>query len=97
MAWDYTNEEIKTEAEAWFKSYAGNFARFFLDRTAENAYKTWVVFADLALGIHFEDGTDENIETFEQLFLNSSKDLNVSIHEVAEGMKEYDEILELVY
>ena len=29
--------------------------------------------------------------------MNSSKELNVSIEEVAEGMKEFDEILELIY
>ena len=97
MAWDYTNEEIKSEAEAWFNCHTGNYARCFLERTEENIYKAWVVFADLALGIHFEDVTEENIETFEQLFMNSSKQLNVSMQQVAEGMQEFDEILELVY
>ena len=94
---DYTNEEIKIEAKAWFKSYAGNYARCLLERTEENIYRAWVVFADLALGIHFEDGTKENIKTFKDLFRDSSKELNISIEELSEGMKEFDEILELIY
>ena len=93
----YSTEEMLSEAKVWFNCYTGNFARYFLDRTRENAYKAWVVFADLALGIHFEDATTEEVDAFIDLFLNSSKELNVSIEEVAEGMKEFDEILELIY
>jgi CO dehydrogenase nickel-insertion accessory protein CooC1 len=94
---DYSNQEILSEAKVWFDCYTGNFARCFLDRDRENAYKAWVVFADLALGIHFEDGTKENVDTFINAFMNSSKDLNVSMQQVSEGLKEFDEILELIY
>ena len=94
---DYTNEEIKTEAEAWFNCHTGNYARCMLERTEENIYRAWVVFADLALGIHFEDGTKENIKTFKNLFRDSSKQLNISVQQLSEGMREFDEILELVY
>lgn len=97
MAWDYTNEEIKTEAEAWFNCHTGNYARCMLERTEENIYRAWVVFADLALGIHFEDGTKENIKTFKDLFRDSSKELNISVQQLSEGMREFDEILDLVY
>ena len=93
----FTTEEMLTEAQNWFNCYTGNFARYFLDRTEENAYKAWVVFADLALGIPFEDATSEEVDLFINAFMNSSKELNVSIEEVAEGMKEFDEILESIY
>lgn len=93
----YSKEEMLSEAQNWFNCYTGNFARFFLDRTRENAYKAWVVFADLALGIHFEDATSEEVDAFIDAFMSSSKELNVSMEEVAEGMKEFDEILELIY
>ena len=93
----FTTEEMLSEAKVWFNCYTGNFARYFLDRTRDNAYKAWVVFADLGLGIHFEDATTEEVEAFINLFMNSSKELNVSIKEASEGMKEFDEILELVY
>ena len=94
---DYTNEEIKAEAEAWFNCHTGNYARCMLERTEENIYKAWVVFADLALGIHFEDGTKENVQTFKDLFRASSEELNITIKQLSEGMREFDEILELVY
>lgn len=94
---DYTNEEIKTEAKVWFESYAGNYARCLLERTEENIYRAWVVFADLALGIHFEDGTKGNIKTFKDLFRDSSQQLNISVQQLSEGMREFDEILDLVY
>ncbi len=93
----YSTEEMLSEAKVWFNCYTGNYARFFLDRTRENAYKAWVVFCDLALGIHFEDATSEEVAAFIDLFMSSSKELNVSIDEVSEGMKEFDEILELIY
>jgi|TARA_Y100000289_G_C3844999_1_gene110508 hypothetical protein len=93
----YTKEEMLSEAKVWFNCHTGNFARYFLERTKENAYKAWVVFCDLALGIHFEDATSEDVEAFIDLFMNSSKELNVSIDQVAEGMREFDEILELIY
>ena len=93
----FTTEEILSEAQTWFNCYTGNFARYFLERTRENAYKAWVVFADLALGIHFEDATTEEVDVFIDAFMSSSKELNVSMEEVSEGMKEFDEILELIY
>ena len=93
----YSTEEMLSEAQTWFNYYTGNFARYFLERTRENAYKAWVVFADLALGIHFEDATSKEVDAFIDAFMSSSKELNVSIEEVAEGMKEFDEILELIY
>ena len=93
----YSTEEMLIEAKTWFNCYTGNFARYFLERTRENAYKAWVVFADLSLVSLFEDATAEEVDAFINLFLNSSKELNVSIEEVAEGMKEFDEILELIY
>ena len=93
----YSTEEMLSEAQTWFNCYTGNFARYFLERTRENAYKALVVFADLALGIHFEDATSKEVDAFIDAFMSSSKELNVSIEEVAEGMKEFDEILELIY
>ena len=93
----HSTEEMLSEAKVWFNCYTGNFARFFLERTRENAYKAWVVFCELALGIHFEDATEEEVDAFIDLFLSSSKKLNVSFEEVAEGMREFDEILELIY
>ena len=93
----YSTEEMLEEAKVWFNCYTGNFARYFLERSKKSAYKAWVVFADLALGIHFEDATSEEVDAFIDLFLSSSKELNVSMEEVSEGMKEFDEILELIY
>ena len=93
----YSTEEMLTEAQNWFNCYTGNFARCFLDRNRENAYKAWVVFADLALGMHFEDATTEEVDAFIDLFMSSSRELNISVPEVSEGLKEFDEILELIY
>lgn len=93
----YSTEEMLSEAKVWFNCYTGNFARCFLDRTRENAYKAWVVFADLALSMHFEDATTEEVDAFIDLFMSSSRELNISVPEVSEGLREFDEILELIY
>mgnify|MGYP003114259140 CR=1 FL=1 len=93
---DYSKEEVFTEASNWFSTYAGTYARL-LERTEENINKAFWVFCELMLGQHPEDVSDENIYVFENAFKSSSYVSDITPKQLVAGAVEFNEIIELIY
>ena len=93
---DYSKEEVFTEATNWFNTYAGTYARL-LERTPQNINKAFWVFCDLMLGEHPEDVSKENYHVFKSAFESSSYLSTLTAKQLVEGGEEFKEILELIY
>ena len=93
---DYSKEEIFTEATNWFSTYAGTYARL-LERTPQNINKAFWVFCDLMLGVHPEDVNKANYQVFKNAFKSSSTVSAISPKQLVEGAEEFNEIVELIY
>ena len=93
---DFTREELLTEANNWFSTYAGTYARL-LDRNENNIEKAFWVFSDLMLGQHPEDVTKDNRHAFINAFKSSTYLSTITPKQLVEGGEEFKEIIDIYF
>ena len=89
----FTPDEIKDQAQLWFDTYAGTYARL-LKRTKAEANRAFVVFCDLMLGVDYRDVKGQNKKVFIESFMNSNQMTRVSRKSVVDGSVEYRELVD---
>ena len=88
----FTPDEIKDQAQLWFDTYAGTYARL-LKRTKAEANRAFVVFCDLMLGVDYRDVKGQT-KSFYESFMNSNQMTRVSHKSVVDGSVEYRELVD---
>ena len=90
----FTPDEIKDQAQLWFDTYAGTYARL-LKRTKAEGKRAFVVFSDLMLGVDYRDVKGKaNKDAFINAFMSSSTVSNISQKELVSGSVEYKELVD---
>ena len=90
----FTPDEIKDQAQLWFDTYAGTYARL-LKRTKAEANRAFVVFCDLMLGVDYRDVKGKaNKDAFINAFMSSSTVSAITPQQLVEGSVEYKELVD---
>ena len=89
----FTPDEIKDQAQLWFDTYAGTYARL-LKRTKAEANRAFVVFCDLMLGVDYRDVKGQNKIAFIDSFMTSSINSRITPQQLVAGSVEYKELVD---